>query len=147
MHFFSLFLSILQIDWYDPWLIALMLVHIGTTTAAFCTRNHSSFQVVLFLVLCKPVVLTILSSTFVYISLLVRSAISLLFGNNQRNRIPELEIIFTPAVFRQQWIVYIDCIFNTNSIKLHVHDCKYPAIQRYSQNNRANLFVLGKLAV
>ncbi|XP_031638183.1 transmembrane protein 18 [Contarinia nasturtii] len=40
-----------SIDWYDPWLIALILVHIGTTTAAVCTRNHSLFQMVLFLVL------------------------------------------------------------------------------------------------
>lgn len=40
-----------SIDWYDPWLITLILVHIGTTTTAICTRNHSLFQVILFLVL------------------------------------------------------------------------------------------------
>lgn len=48
-----LFSLILQIDWYDPWLITLILAHIGTTTTAICTRNHSLFQVILFLVLCK----------------------------------------------------------------------------------------------
>lgn len=40
-----------SIDWYDPWLIALVCGHILTTTTAILSRNHSLFQVILFLVM------------------------------------------------------------------------------------------------
>lgn len=120
-----------------------MLVHIGTTTAAVCTRNHSLFQVVLFLVLCKFIGFQIaqrISSThqiqnkilnvcclFSFDLYLLRaiSVISVLFGNNQRIGRSPLEIIFTSTVFRQQRTVYIDRILNTHPIELHAYDCTY----------------------
>lgn len=42
-----------QIDWYDPWLIALIVGHVITTATAICTRNYSLFQVILFMVMCE----------------------------------------------------------------------------------------------
>ncbi|XP_062132160.1 transmembrane protein 18 [Drosophila sulfurigaster albostrigata] len=42
---------LLSIDWKDPWLIALILLHVLTTSTALLTRNNTNFQVFLFLVL------------------------------------------------------------------------------------------------
>ncbi|XP_011629998.1 transmembrane protein 18 isoform X1 [Pogonomyrmex barbatus] len=41
----------LQIDWRDPWLVALLTFHIVVTMTALMTRNHANFQIILFLVL------------------------------------------------------------------------------------------------
>ncbi|XP_034477294.1 transmembrane protein 18 [Drosophila innubila] len=46
---------ILSIDWKDPWLIALILIHVLTTSTALLTRNNTNFQVFLFLVLLSVV--------------------------------------------------------------------------------------------
>lgn len=123
-----------------------MLVHIGTTTAAVCTRNYSLIQVILFLVLCKFIAWQITEITeirhaiqneilnvccfFLLFSSLIGisrdfSVISVLLGNNQRIGRSALEIIFSSTVFRQQWTVYIDRILNTHSIELHAYDCTY----------------------
>ncbi|XP_036340563.1 transmembrane protein 18 [Rhagoletis pomonella] len=40
-----------SIDWKDPWLIGLMLLHVLITVTTLMTRNSSNFQVVLFLIL------------------------------------------------------------------------------------------------
>uniref|UniRef100_A0A0K8TN79 Transmembrane protein 18 n=1 Tax=Tabanus bromius TaxID=304241 RepID=A0A0K8TN79_TABBR len=40
-----------SIDWTDPWLIGLIMMHLLTTTTALLTRNHGNFQIFLFLVL------------------------------------------------------------------------------------------------
>ncbi|XP_037949495.1 transmembrane protein 18-like [Teleopsis dalmanni] len=42
---------LMSIDWKDPWLIGLILLHILTTTVAIRTRNNVNFQIFLFLVL------------------------------------------------------------------------------------------------
>ncbi|TDG50760.1 hypothetical protein AWZ03_002749 [Drosophila navojoa] len=42
---------LMSIDWKDPWLIGLILVHVLTTSTALLTRNCTNFQVFLFLVL------------------------------------------------------------------------------------------------
>ncbi|XP_017068741.1 transmembrane protein 18 [Drosophila eugracilis] len=49
---------LLSIDWKDPWLIGLILVHILTTTTALLSRNNTNFQVFLFLVLLMAVYFT-----------------------------------------------------------------------------------------
>ncbi|KAL7735598.1 hypothetical protein ACLKA6_009558 [Drosophila palustris] len=46
---------LLSIDWKDPWLIALILIHVLTTSTALLTRNNTNFQVFLFLVLLSVV--------------------------------------------------------------------------------------------
>ncbi|KAH8407529.1 hypothetical protein KR222_004921 [Zaprionus bogoriensis] len=46
---------LLSIDWKDPWLIALILLHVLTTSTALLTRNNTNFQVFLFLVLLSVV--------------------------------------------------------------------------------------------
>ncbi|XP_054284804.1 transmembrane protein 18-like [Macrosteles quadrilineatus] len=48
---FSLLLFLQSIEWRDPWLIGLVMFHITITVMAILTRNHSNFQVVLFLML------------------------------------------------------------------------------------------------
>ncbi|XP_067634125.1 transmembrane protein 18 [Eurosta solidaginis] len=40
-----------SIDWKDPWLIALLLLHILTTVTTLLTRDYTNFQMLLFLVL------------------------------------------------------------------------------------------------
>lgn len=40
-----------NIDWRDPLLIGIVLFHIAVTLTALLTRNHSNFQVLLFLIL------------------------------------------------------------------------------------------------
>uniref|UniRef100_A0A1L8D9U5 Putative conserved plasma membrane protein n=1 Tax=Nyssomyia neivai TaxID=330878 RepID=A0A1L8D9U5_9DIPT len=40
-----------SIDWYDPFLMALISFHIIITLATLFTRNHGNFQVVLFFLL------------------------------------------------------------------------------------------------
>jgi len=40
-----------SIDWYDPWLICLILGHITLLATAILTRNHNTFQTVLFFLL------------------------------------------------------------------------------------------------
>ncbi|EDW02391.1 transmembrane protein 18 [Drosophila grimshawi] len=42
---------LMSIDWKDPWLIGLILLHVLTTSTALLTRNNANFQVFLFLVL------------------------------------------------------------------------------------------------
>ncbi|XP_049854662.1 transmembrane protein 18 [Schistocerca gregaria] len=42
---------LLSIDWWDPWLVGLIIFHVAITVAALTTRNHSNFQVLLFLIL------------------------------------------------------------------------------------------------
>ncbi|ALC41449.1 CG30051 [Drosophila busckii] len=42
---------LLSIDWKDPWLIGLILLHVATTSTALLTRNNTNFQVFLFLFL------------------------------------------------------------------------------------------------
>ncbi|KAH8253592.1 hypothetical protein KR032_006164 [Drosophila birchii] len=49
---------LLSIDWTDPWLIGLVLVHVLTTTTALLSRNNTNFQVFLFLVLLLAVYFT-----------------------------------------------------------------------------------------
>ncbi|XKL68221.1 hypothetical protein PGB90_003712 [Kerria lacca] len=39
------------IDWYDPWIIILILFHLSITVTTFMTRYHNNFQVILFLFL------------------------------------------------------------------------------------------------
>ncbi|XP_030560088.1 transmembrane protein 18 [Drosophila novamexicana] len=46
---------LLSIDWKDPWLIGLILLHVLTTSTALLTRNNTNFQVFLFLVLLSVV--------------------------------------------------------------------------------------------
>ncbi|XP_017145844.2 transmembrane protein 18 isoform X2 [Drosophila miranda] len=46
---------LLSIDWRDPWLIGLILLHLLTTTTALLSRSHNNIQVVLFLVLLSAV--------------------------------------------------------------------------------------------
>ncbi|CAD7076668.1 unnamed protein product [Hermetia illucens] len=46
---FSTYLA--SIEWKDPWLIVLVSMHLLTTATAVLTRNHGTFQIVLFLVL------------------------------------------------------------------------------------------------
>lgn len=44
--------SFLQsIDWYDPWLIGLIVFHILVTATTLMTRNHGNIQVLLFSVM------------------------------------------------------------------------------------------------
>ncbi|XP_039955051.1 transmembrane protein 18 [Bactrocera neohumeralis] len=40
-----------SIDWNDPWLIALIAVHVLTTVTTLMTRNNTNFQIFLFLIL------------------------------------------------------------------------------------------------
>ncbi|XP_018802153.1 PREDICTED: transmembrane protein 18 [Bactrocera latifrons] len=40
-----------SIDWNDPWLIALVAVHVLTTVTTLMTRNNTNFQIFLFLIL------------------------------------------------------------------------------------------------
>uniref|UniRef100_T1H6D5 Transmembrane protein 18 n=1 Tax=Megaselia scalaris TaxID=36166 RepID=T1H6D5_MEGSC len=40
-----------NIDWRDPWLIAMIFFHVVTTCTALLTRNRINFQVILFLTL------------------------------------------------------------------------------------------------
>ncbi|XP_065200300.1 transmembrane protein 18 [Planococcus citri] len=40
-----------NVDWYDPWLVILILFHISITVITFATRNRNNFQVILFLFL------------------------------------------------------------------------------------------------
>lgn len=42
-----------QIEWRDPWLIALLSFHILVTLTCFTTRNYGNFQILLFIILCK----------------------------------------------------------------------------------------------
>ncbi|KAJ6643319.1 Transmembrane protein, partial [Pseudolycoriella hygida] len=42
-----------SIDWYDPWLICLILGHILLLATAVLTRNHNTFQTILFFCLRK----------------------------------------------------------------------------------------------
>ncbi|KAH8308774.1 transmembrane protein 18 [Drosophila kikkawai] len=49
---------LLSIDWTDPWLIGLVLVHVLTTATALLSRNNTNFQVFLFLVLLLAVYFT-----------------------------------------------------------------------------------------
>ncbi|KAH8401957.1 hypothetical protein KR009_008925 [Drosophila setifemur] len=49
---------LLSIDWKDPWLIGLILMHVLTTTSALLSRNNTNFQVFLFLVLLLAVYFT-----------------------------------------------------------------------------------------
>ncbi|XP_013111510.1 transmembrane protein 18 isoform X2 [Stomoxys calcitrans] len=43
------------IDWWDPWLIGLIMMHILTTTTTLMTRNNTNFQIFLFLILLSAV--------------------------------------------------------------------------------------------
>ncbi|KAH8266291.1 hypothetical protein KR038_008852 [Drosophila bunnanda] len=49
---------LLSIDWTDPWLIGLVLMHVLTTTIALLSRNNTNFQVFLFLILLLAVYFT-----------------------------------------------------------------------------------------
>lgn len=40
-----------NVDWYDPWIMILILFHISITVITFVTRNRNNFQLVLFLLL------------------------------------------------------------------------------------------------
>ncbi|KAL7295976.1 hypothetical protein TKK_0010534 [Trichogramma kaykai] len=40
-----------SIEWRDPWLMLLVVFHIGITMTALLTRNYANFQILLFLVL------------------------------------------------------------------------------------------------
>ncbi|XP_069698209.1 transmembrane protein 18 [Periplaneta americana] len=40
-----------SVDWHDPWLAGLIIFHIVITLMTLLTRNHSNFQVLLFLTL------------------------------------------------------------------------------------------------
>ncbi|PSN38165.1 hypothetical protein C0J52_14546 [Blattella germanica] len=40
-----------SIDWHDPWLVGLIIFHVIITLMTLLTRNHSNFQVLLFLAL------------------------------------------------------------------------------------------------
>ncbi|CAD7014945.1 transmembrane protein 18 [Ceratitis capitata] len=40
-----------SIDWNDPWLIGLIAMHVLTTVTTLATRNHTNFQIFLFLIL------------------------------------------------------------------------------------------------
>ncbi|XP_053962809.1 transmembrane protein 18 [Anastrepha ludens] len=40
-----------SIDWKDPWLIGLILLHVLTTVTTLMTRNSTNFQMFLFLIL------------------------------------------------------------------------------------------------
>jgi len=40
-----------SIDWHDPWLVGLIFFHVVVTLMTLLTRNHSNFQVLLFLTL------------------------------------------------------------------------------------------------
>lgn len=134
--------------------MALILVHIGTTTTAVCTRNHSLFQLILFLVLRKciwtvwlaSIVMTLTDrSPFIQIrrnlmfffsfamsacpsNRLNRidrfSIVGVLFGDHKWTGCQELEILFAWTVLRQQWPIHINRILNTNSIELHAYDCR-----------------------
>ncbi|XP_061399165.1 transmembrane protein 18 [Musca vetustissima] len=44
-----------SIDWMDPWLIGLIVLHILTTTTTLLTRNNTNFQIFLFLILLSAV--------------------------------------------------------------------------------------------
>lgn len=100
----SIFFICSQIDWYDPWLIGLVLGHILTTVTAIVSRNHSSIQIILFLVMrkimCHRALHTIHSFILPYLnnisSLLLSftSAACIFFRNNKRVRSWTLAIIF-----------------------------------------------------
>ncbi|KAL0119746.1 hypothetical protein PUN28_007884 [Cardiocondyla obscurior] len=40
-----------NIDWRDPWLAALVAFHVAITMTTLMTRNHTNFQIILFLIL------------------------------------------------------------------------------------------------
>ncbi|XP_058983800.1 transmembrane protein 18-like isoform X1 [Musca domestica] len=44
-----------SIDWMDPWLIGLIVLHVLTTTTTLLTRNNTNFQIFLFLILLSAV--------------------------------------------------------------------------------------------
>ncbi|XP_065367965.1 transmembrane protein 18 [Calliphora vicina] len=46
---------LMSIDWRDPWLIGLIILHILTTTTTLMTRNNTNFQIFLFLILLSAV--------------------------------------------------------------------------------------------
>ncbi|XP_075168415.1 transmembrane protein 18 [Haematobia irritans] len=46
---------LMSIDWWDWWLIGLVLLHIITTTTTLMTRNNTNFQIFLFLILLSAV--------------------------------------------------------------------------------------------
>ncbi|XP_013111509.1 transmembrane protein 18 isoform X1 [Stomoxys calcitrans] len=46
---------LMSIDWWDPWLIGLIMMHILTTTTTLMTRNNTNFQIFLFLILLSAV--------------------------------------------------------------------------------------------
>lgn len=96
---------------------------------ALLTRHYGNFQVVLFMVLCK------------YIFQLVdwfcindfSSASRVLFGEHQRNRFEQLEIIFKTTVLRQQRPVHIGRVFDTDSAELYANGGKH---HRVSDSDR-----------
>lgn len=46
---------LMSIDWRDPWLIGLIILHILTTTTTLMTRNNTNFQIFFFLILLSAV--------------------------------------------------------------------------------------------
>uniref|UniRef100_A0A0K8TXG6 Transmembrane protein 18 n=1 Tax=Bactrocera latifrons TaxID=174628 RepID=A0A0K8TXG6_BACLA len=72
-----------SIDWNDPWLIALVAVHVLTTVTTLMTRNNTNFQIFLFLILCElyiPIIMpTLISKNGAELAVLVRIKIPIIF--------------------------------------------------------------------